>query len=284
MRVLVAGATGYLGGFVVKEFLARGDATRALGRSSGKLASARAAGAETVVAEVTRPETLAGVCDDVDAVVSSIGITRQRDGLTYDDVDYRGNLALLNEARRARVRKFVYVSVFDPPGTEKLLVVRAKRAFASALKASGIDFAVLYPTGYFSDMDAFLDMARKGRAYTFGRGTCRINPIHGADVAAACVDAIAGNQRAIALGGPDVLTHDEIARLAFDVLGARPRVTHVPMFVPRSIRACAQLLTPARVRGPLEFLLTVLTRDMVAPPSGRRGLADHYRESVARDD
>jgi fibrillarin-like rRNA methylase len=44
---------------------------------------------DIVVAQITQPETLRHVVDDVDVVFSSIGITRQGEGLTYEDVDYR---------------------------------------------------------------------------------------------------------------------------------------------------------------------------------------------------
>ena len=70
-RVLVAGATGYLGGFVARELKARGHVVRALARSATKLG-----GLEVVEAQVTRPDTLGSVCDGVDVVFSSIGMTR----------------------------------------------------------------------------------------------------------------------------------------------------------------------------------------------------------------
>jgi uncharacterized protein YbjT (DUF2867 family) len=57
-RVLVAGATGYLGGFVVREFKNRGYYVRALARSSKKLDPFRDSLDEVVQAEITWPETL----------------------------------------------------------------------------------------------------------------------------------------------------------------------------------------------------------------------------------
>ncbi len=64
-------------------------------------------------------------------------------------------------------------------------------------------------------MDAYLAMARRGRAYVFGDGGFRINPIHGADLAVACADAVEGGPADVPIGGPDVLTHEAIARDAF---------------------------------------------------------------------
>ena len=86
-RVLVAGATGYLGGFVVREFKARGHFVRALARAPEKLDRLQGSLDEIVEGEVTRPETLGHICDGIDVVFSSIGITSQKDGLTFRDVD-----------------------------------------------------------------------------------------------------------------------------------------------------------------------------------------------------
>ncbi len=90
-KVLVAGATGYLGQFVVKALKASGYRVRALGRSAAKLAPVEEYADELCVGEVTDPGSLTGLCDGVDIVFSSVGITRQQDGLTYNDVDYQAN-------------------------------------------------------------------------------------------------------------------------------------------------------------------------------------------------
>ena len=77
-RILVAGATGYLGGFVAREFKDRGYFVRALVRSPKKLEHLWDLTDEIVEAEVTRPDTLEHICDGIDVVFSSIGITRRQ--------------------------------------------------------------------------------------------------------------------------------------------------------------------------------------------------------------
>lgn len=84
-RVLVAGATGYLGGFVAPEFKARGHFVRALARSPEKLDRIKDSLDEIVRGEVTRPETLERVCEGIDVVFSSVGITKQKDNLTFQE-------------------------------------------------------------------------------------------------------------------------------------------------------------------------------------------------------
>jgi uncharacterized protein YbjT (DUF2867 family) len=275
-RVLVAGATGYLGGFVAREFKARGYFVRALARSAGKLDHLRDSLDEVVEAEVTRPETLEHVCDGINVVFSSIGITRQKDGLTFRDVDYQGNMNLLEVALGRGARKFVYVSAFNGPNLRHLDIGAAHEDFVDELKVSGIGYAVLRPTGYFSDMGEVFEMARRGRVWLIGPGENRVNPIHGADLAVACADAMEGEETEIDVGGPQTMTWREVAELAFDVLGRPAKVTSIPPWLMWSVVRLVRLFN--RHRGDLlAFFTTMATSDVVAPSSGTHTLEAHYR-------
>jgi uncharacterized protein YbjT (DUF2867 family) len=275
-RVLVAGATGYLGGFIAKELKARGHFVRALARSPEKLDRLWDSTDEIIEAQVTRPETLEHVCDGIDAVFSSIGITRQKDGLTFRDVDYRGNKNLLGAALEAGVKKFVYVSVFNGPDLRHLDIVQAHEDFVDELKASGIDYAVLRPTGYFSDMGGILDMARRGRVWLIGSGENRVNPIHGTDLAVACIDAMEGDETEIDVGGPQKMTWHEVATLAFRVLEKPAKISHVPEWLTWAVVRLVRLFN--RHQGELlAFLTTMATADVVAPSTGTHTLEAHYR-------
>jgi uncharacterized protein YbjT (DUF2867 family) len=283
-RVLVAGATGYLGSHVVQELKRRGVWVRALARHPRQRADLSRWADDIVIAQVTRPETLRHVADDVDVVFSSIGITRQREHVTYEDVDYRGNLNLLQAATARSIARFVYVSIVNAGQLRDLAIVDAKERVVAALAESGISHTVIRPTGFFPDVAALLTMARRGIVVLFGDGTARINPISGRDLAATCADNIVRGGPAVDVGGPDVFSYDEIAALAFRVLRRRPRIWHLPDWtadiLSRTVRACA----PAGVSGPLEFVLAVTRRDMVAPRTGRDRLEDYFRQQLRERD
>jgi uncharacterized protein YbjT (DUF2867 family) len=277
-RILVAGATGYLGQFVVKAAKAKGYRVRALGRSVEKLASVEAHADELFVGEVTDPESLNGLCDGIDVVFSSVGITRQKDGLTYKDVDYQANRNLLSIAEASGVSKFMYVHVLIAEKLRHVAMIQAKQAFVDELRRSSLDDKVICPTGFFSDMEELLSMARSGRVYLFGDGTSRINPIHGADLAEFCVGAIDRQEQQFDVGGPEVFTYRDIATLAFDVLDRPERITGVPGAIVAATVAAMRWLTPAKVFGPLEFMASVMTMDVIGEPHGRRRLVDHFRD------
>ncbi len=274
-KVLVAGATGYLGGFAAKEFKRRGHFVRALARAPRKLDYLKDQLDEIVEGEITLPESIKNVCDGIDVVFSSVGLTKQKGNLSFRDVDYQGNLNLLEVARKAGVRKFIYISVFNGPNLPHLAIVRAHEDFVDELKASGMNYAVIRPTGFFSDMGQFFDMAGKGRVYLFGPGNNRINPIHGADLAVCCVDALEGEKQEIDVGGPEVMTYREIARLALEVQGKRVRITSVPVWLMRLIIAATRIFN--KHQGELlAFLTTAMTSEGVAQVTGIRTLKEHY--------
>lgn len=277
-RVLVAGATGYLGGFIVKEFKSRGFWVRALTRSERKLVPLKQYIDDVFTGEVTEAESLSGICRDIDVVFSSIGITKQKDGLSYTEVDYQGNLNIMNESLKENVSKFMYVSVFNANRLRHLAMVKAKEKFVDNLKAAAIAHVVVRPNGFFSDMAEMFTMARKGRVYLVGDGHFRGNPIHGEDLARACVEHLESVDREVDIGGPEVLTQNQIALQAFDVLGKDPKLAHIPLWVGSALVRLARTFTSVRTYGPLEFFLAVLSTDMVAPAYGQHKLKEFFEE------
>lgn len=101
-KILLAGGTGYLGGYILKQLVEQKYETRAIVRDHKKV-NLSSSNLEIVNAEVTRPVALKGISQGIDVVISTLGITRQKDGLTYMDVDYQANVNLLKEAEACGV-------------------------------------------------------------------------------------------------------------------------------------------------------------------------------------
>jgi uncharacterized protein YbjT (DUF2867 family) len=157
-------------------------------------------------------------------------------------------------------------------------MVQAKQAFVDELKQSTLDHTVICPTGFFSDMEEFLSMARAGRVYLFGDGSNQINPIHGADLAEVCADALEKAESQINVGGPELFTYRQIAELAFDVLEQREKITCIPKPLVSAIVGALRWLTPVKVYGPVQFMASVMTTDVIGELYGQRRLADHFRD------
>lgn len=279
LKVLLAGATGYLGRFIANELVEQAYPNRLIVRNSAK-AGFNSDKLEVIQANVTDANSLNGCCDDIDVVISTIGITKQKDGLTYMDVDYNANLNLLNEAKKAGVKKFIYVSALNADKLTHLKMCEAKEKFVNALQNSGIDHCIIRPNGFFSDMLEFLKMAKKGTVNLFGDGNFKMNPIHGADLAKVCVDAIVSEDKEIEVGGPEVLTHNEIAEIAFNVLNKEPKIRYMPEWMRKAILGFIRTFTSSKTYGPMEFFFTVLAMDMIAPKYGKHTLLEYYVEII----
>jgi uncharacterized protein YbjT (DUF2867 family) len=276
-NILLAGATGYLGKYICKALVNQSYPTRIIVRE-GKEVHLDTVYLETVEAEVTRLESLGGVMEGIDTVISTIGITKQKDGLTYMDVDYQGNKNLLEEAKKNGVRKFIYVSSLNGERLTHLKMVEAKEKFVGELKNSALDYCIVRPNGFFSDMSEFLKMAKKGKAELFGDGSYRMNPIHGADLAEVCVNAINASEKNIEVGGPEIFTHNEMVELAFNTIQKPVKISYMPKWIRKTILWSARTFSSSKKYGPLEFFFTVLAMDMLAPTYGEHRLSDFFHE------
>ncbi|MAL18730.1 MAG: NAD-dependent dehydratase [Balneola sp.] len=279
-KILVAGASGYLGKHILEELDSWGIPVLALVRAPEKLKGLNHRNMKIMKAEATRPETLKGVCKGIETLISTVGITRQKDGLTYMDVDYRANLNLLKEAEREGVRKFIYVSVIDGDKLRHLKATEAKERFVDALKVSGLEYTVIRTSGFFSDLRDVLYMAEKGRVVLFGNGESKLNPIHGADLAEVCVQAIAQKDKEIAVGGPDILTQNEIAEMALYAWNKPADIVHLPGWMRSLMLNTAKIFLPEQRYGPLEFFLTLMARDSIATRYGNHRLQDFFNQEV----
>lgn len=292
-RVLVAGATGYLGRFTVQAYKERGYWVRAVTRDEGRLRerggfTAPAIGPDDVddvfVGELTDPGTLDGLMDGIDIVFSCVGISRQRDRLTFEQVDYDCNRRLIEMAVDAGVEKFVYVSMqgAQDPALSGLAITVAHEKVVGELRASGLDYRVVRPCGYFSDMGALLDMAGKGWSLLVGDGTNRMSPIHGRDLGRVCVDVTGGDEIEVEAGGPEVMTQREAAEMAFDVVGKRPRITAIPLWAAGGLVRVVRLLS--KQFGDLaEFIVVAGEVDGVGPPLGTTTLRTYFERLAAGD-
>jgi uncharacterized protein YbjT (DUF2867 family) len=277
-RVLIAGATGYLGRYLCAEYRHRGWHVSALVRKSSRDVPLPAD--QILTAEATWAETLRGTMTGVDLVVSALGITRQRDGLGYWDVDYQANVNLLHEALRSDVPRFAYVHVLNAERMNRVPLVAAKSAFVSELSDARIASTGIAPTGYFSDMADVLRMAQAGRVWLFGNGQTRINPIHGADLASALYSAVNAGKTWLDVGGPQTFTQSELAQLCFDLLERPARITYLPDVLRRAALRLMPYVAPRHIAGPAQFFLSASAMNMTAPPVGGRDLRSYLASLV----
>lgn len=279
-KVLIIGSTGYLGTYLVQECKRQGYWVRALARNPQKLDAIRDCVDDLFVGEVTKPESLTGVCDGIDIVVSALGVASSRtdEKIPMEDVDYGGNKNVLDCSVTAGVKKFIFVSFIITPELEHLEITRIKRKFEKALVDSGLDYCIIRPTGFFADMKEIFELARKGRVYLIGHGQYKGNPIHGLDLAQFCVEAMKNKEKDISVGGPEIYTYRQSAALAFKVLGKPVRITALPGWPFTLLLKLLKPLLSRRKFTALQFLFAAMQTDTVAPKYGTHTLENFFKE------
>jgi uncharacterized protein YbjT (DUF2867 family) len=276
MRVLLAGASGLLGRHVRHELIIQGHDVRPIIRGVTLEPDA-------VFADLRQPGTLRGICDGVDVVISCAGAAMQLgdwgNRVSFDEVNHRGNLNLLEEAKRAGVRRFVFVSLACGRELRHTAYALAHERFVDALTGSGLSHTVIRPTGFYGFFLELLRMAWKNRGIVIGEGSTQTNPIHEGDVARACVEALEGQGTEAPVGGPETYTRKKIVQLAFQALERRPRLRHVQPALLRVPIAASRLLNP-RIGALMEFGLAISQVNVTAPKYGTRRLEDYFDEVI----
>ncbi|WP_445446319.1 SDR family oxidoreductase [Corynebacterium durum] len=283
---LVAGATGYLGRYIVAELHRRGHTVRAIVRDRGRAAVEGAYGAPSLdglvddwaVGNVTDATFTQDVAAGVDHAVSALGVTRQK--ADPWSIDNRANQSILASALRHGASSFTYINALGAE-TCPAELTHAKTAFARALESADIASIIINPSAYFPDAAELLTMAKRGLVPLF-EPDIRLNPIHGADLAAYTVDQLEqATVGSFDIGGPDILTWKELATTAFQAVGKKPRIVKVPGWTLPPVLGSVGLFN-SRLADTIRFATWSMQHDCVAPTTGNHHIADFYREYARR--
>ena len=263
MKVVLAGAFGRLGSDILRALVRDGHDVLAVDMVLRELDGIEGSYEKKQV-DVTKPEQLAGLCEGADAVITTVGLTRTSAEVTNYDIDYRGNLNLLNEAKRAGVKKFAYVSVLKADRAPKVPMLHAKYLLEEALKASGIDYVIFRPTGYFYDIaKVFKPMIEKGEVTLLGKKPVSANVIDTTDLADFMLLHLNDKYVTYDIGGTETYTYEQIARMFFAAAGKEPVIKHAPPFL-FDVLAFINKLKKNGKEAILRFSKWTLTESMVA--------------------
>ena len=278
MHVLVAGSTGHLGRPLVAELRRRGHRVRVLTRDAS-----RAPDADEVAVADARHDRLDDAVAGVDAVFSALGGSSRVDRgprTPFRELDTVPNLNLLRAAEQAGVGRFAYVTLLHADRMRGNAYVDAHEEVVDALRASAIAETIIRANGFFSVYDELLDMARKGRARIVGDPDARSNPIHDADLAVVCVDALEAGAEEVDVGGPEILTRREEVELANEAAGRGRSAKTMPAAITRGGALLLRPINPRRA-ATLDMAHRVCSIDMIGPAHGERRLGDYLRERAA---
>jgi uncharacterized protein YbjT (DUF2867 family) len=243
MKILVTGGTGFLGTSILHELRARDFDVRALVRSTRSAERVKAWGVESAFGDVTDAASVLAAARGCTHVIHLVAIIRGR-ASAFERVMVGGTQNVIAAARTAGVQRLVQMSAL-PLGEQNRTLTpyfAAKWQMEQDVGASGIEHVVFRPSFVFGRsggvLPTFVRQVRLSPVVTIiGSGRQRLQPVWLDDVAAHFATALelpGAANRTFELGGPDVVTWDELYGRIAKTLHKRRTFVHVPAGVART--------------------------------------------------
>jgi NADH dehydrogenase len=262
--ILVTGGTGFVGPKIVHKLRTDGRDVRCLVRDRSRGREVASWGAELVEGDVTDRASVEAAVAGCDVVVHLVAIIvgRRED---FERVMEEGTRNVVDVAKAAGVRRFILMSALGTSDETRDLVpyYHAKWEMERAVRDSGLEHVIFRPSFVFGpDGGALQQFGRLARLSPVtpivGSGKQRLQPIWVDDVAAyfaAAVDEPAAANRTFELGGPDVVTWNELWARLKRSRGLRRPSLHVPTSILRvQATVLERLPSPPVTRDQLTML------------------------------
>ena len=282
MKVLLAGAFGNLGADILKNLIKNGHEVVAADIAERDLGIEKNYDFRRI--DVTDPETLKGICDGCEAVITTVGLTKGSATVTPYEIDYQGNLNLLNEAKKSGVKHFTFISVIKADKAPHIPMLDAKAKFERELINSGLNYVIHRPTGYFYDIiKVFKPMILKGEVTLLGKKPIHANVISTEDFAEFIVLHMTDENATYNVGGKETYSYEELATLCFEAAGKQVVIKRAPALL-FDVLAFVNKVKKTGKDGVLKFGKWTMTEEMVGDTVyGDMSFAEYIKESFKEE-
>lgn len=266
--VTVFGGSGFVGGQVVHALARRGWRVRVAVRRpdrAWKLMTAGSVGQiQAVRCDVTRPEDVVEALRGATAAINLVGILHESGKRTFEALHVGASRTIAQACAAAGVGPLVQMSALGAAADSRSAYARTKAEAEAAVRALRPDAIVIRPSVVFGPGDDFLNKFATLAGFApalplIGGGRTRFQPVFVQDVAEAVARALGDTAfagRAFELGGPAVMTFEDLLKLVTRETGRRRALLPLPFPIARIVGGLAQLTA-------LVGLKPVLTADQV---------------------
>jgi uncharacterized protein YbjT (DUF2867 family) len=245
--ILVTGATGFVGGNLVRRLRHEDIAVRALVRHPEKGRALKDIGVDVAEGDVSDKASLEKAAAGCERVVHLVGIIQETAGATFRAVHVDGTRNVLEAAQKAGMRHFFYQSALGTRPGAKSMYHRTKWEAEELVRASTIPYTILRPSLIYGPGDQFTMrlseiIKRSPVLPVIGSGQSRVQPLYIDDEVSCLVKAVTSDaflNEMYEIGGPDQLTYEEVTVAIADALGLYRPTLHMPLFL---VRNAARLL------------------------------------------
>jgi uncharacterized protein YbjT (DUF2867 family) len=290
-RVLLTGATGYVGGRLLAALERQGLTIRCLARRPQALSGRVAGTTEVVPGDCLSPETLAPAFEGVHTayyLVHSMG-----SGEDFAELDRRAAQSFGQAARAAGVRRIVYLGGLGASEDGLSEHLRSRHETGDLLRASGVPVVEFRASIVIGSGSLSYEMVRSlveklPVMVTPSWVRMKAQPIGVEDVIDYLVAALSlpeGESRLYEIGGPEAVTYEEIMREYAWQRGLRRVMVPVPLLTPRLSSLWLGLVTPLYARVGRKLVDSVRNATIVRSEAARRDFdlrPRPLREAIAR--
>lgn len=247
--ILIVGVTGVLGRETARQLLAAGHRVRGLTRFPENAADVKKLGAEIIQGDLIDKNSLRSACRGVNTVMAAAHQVMGSGKYSSKAVDDEGHCALIDAAREADVKHFVYTSAQHVSPGHPTDFYRNKAKAEAHLRSSGLSYTILRPPAFMEwHVHNMLGkpILETGKATIFGSGNNPANFMAVKDVAHMVILALMDprlKNRVLEIGGPDNITRNQIAEMYGRFSGKKPKISHVPTGM---MKVMAPLLRPVQ--------------------------------------
>lgn len=238
MKILVAGGDGFVGRYLCAELVDRGHTVTSLSRSPNPKVLPEEV--ETTTGDVTDYESIKDAFDGTDAAVNLTALPplhEPRPGTFHDTVCIGGAVNAAHAASEHGINRYVEMSSLGAEMHSSIAYWRTQGLGDMVVEYSDLDWVVLRPSFIFgegSETFAFVKQYTTPYVTVLPSGGTHptFQPIWVEDMATITADALEDDEHignAYNLGGPEVLTFGEVARMLYRAEGKSIKIVSVPM-------------------------------------------------------
>lgn len=292
--ILIVGATGNLGSALAKTLLNEGKSVRAMTRTPEKAEALKQLGAEVVTGDMRDPQSLTNACQGIEKILAAAHSFEGKGKSSPQVVDDQGNRNLINAAKAAGVKHFVFTSALGVRPDHPVDFFRIKYKVEQFLKDSELSYTVLRPAAF---MESWVEMIAQpmmatGKATIFGMGKNPVNYVAVADVARFAqigLENPAAKNQVIEIGGPENFSTEQIIEMIEQATGKQAKRSYTPIAMMKVMKVLTRLFNPVMSRmvtAGINFDTTDQTFDMTETlktyPMQLMRLEDYVRERYGK--
>jgi len=234
MSLLIIGGTGTLGRQIVLQALAKGYQVRCLVRNFRKATFLKEWGVETVYGDLTKPETIPPCLKGITAIIDA-STSRVDELQSLKKVDWDGKLYLLEAAKAANVKRFIFFSAQNIEQFNEIPLMNLKNGVEKKIKNLGIPYTIFRLTGFYQGLiEQYAIPILENLPIWVTNENNYISYMDTQDIANFCLRALqlpkTINQTFL-LSGSKSWVSSEIINLCEQLAGQQAKVQQVPLFV-----------------------------------------------------